>query len=171
MGGRVVEPGSLKNPLRFSIRAKFPNAYPKAEIEEEKDDSKEMTKEEKRAERKAKREAEKEKGKDKKKADDSEKIAEDRIDMKWTDGTRLKQTFEKKVDASSKELNGPGIAGAEVEIGAYQGRKFLFLASPNSSMSLSNDNPAPLFKGFTINWVPDAAKDKDGKARLSFEVK
>ena len=36
---------------------------------------------------------------------------------------------------------------------------------------LWNAKPAPLHEGFTINWVPDAAKDTDGKARLAIEVK
>jgi len=177
IGGRITDPGTLtKNPLRFGIRAKFPNAYPKANVAELKDDAKELTKEEKRAERKAKRDAEKDGKSDakkdaKKNADELAKIKEDRIDLKWTDGTRKKQTFEKEVEAASKDLNGPGIAGAEIEISAYQGKKFLFIASPDSTMMLSNDKLAPLFQGFSITWVPDAAKDKEGKARLSLEVK
>jgi len=177
IGGRITDPGKLtKNPLTFSIRVKYPNAYPKANIEpkkdEKKDDGKEMTKEEKKAERKAKREAEKEAGK--KSASDKaaqEKIENDRIELKWTDGTRKKQSFDTEVEAASKDLNGPGIAAASVEISAYQGRKFLFIASPDSSMSLMNEKPAPLFEGFSISWKPDAAKDKDGKARLNIEVK
>ena len=170
IGGRITDPGTLtKNPLRFGIRAKIPNAYPKANVEEIKDSDKELTKEEKRAERKAKRDAEKDgKGdakKDAKKdADELEKIKADRIDLKWTDGTRKKQTFEKEVEAASKDLNGPGIAGAEIEISAYQGKKFLFIASPNSAMTLANDKPAPLFQGFSITW---AAGRREGQGRQS----
>ena len=177
IGGRITDPGTLtKNPLRFGIRARFPNAYPKVNFEEIRDDAKEKTKEEKRAERKAKREAEKDgKGDDKKnakkEAEELEKIKADRIDLKWTDGTRKKQTFDQEVEAASKDLNGPGIAGAEIEISAYQGKKFLFIASPNSAMTLANAKPAPLFQGFSVKWVPDAAQDKEGKARLSIEVK
>jgi hypothetical protein len=184
IGGRITDPGTLtKNPLRFGVRVKFPNSYPKAKIEDKKDDKKDQTqedakqsKEERRAERKAKRDAEKGGAKkdDKNTAADNatlKKIEQDRIDMKWTDGTRKKQTFEETVEAASKDLNGPGIAGAEIENSAYHGRKFLFIASTDSAMTLLNDKPAPLFKGFTIHWVPDATKDKDGKARLSFEVK
>lgn len=177
VGGRITDPGKLaKNPLNFGIRVKFPNAYPKANVEtkkeEKQDEDKEMTKEEKRAERKAKRDAEKEAGK--KSAKDKaaqEKIEDDRIELKWTDGTRKKQTFDTEVEAGSKELNGPGIAAASVEISAYQGRKFLFIASPDSAMTLMNEKPAPLFEGFAISWKPDPAKDKEGKARLNIEVK
>jgi len=38
-------------------------------------------------------------------------------------------------------------------------------------MSLANDKTAPLHKGFAIRWLPDAAKDPDGKACLSFQVR
>jgi hypothetical protein len=142
MGGRVVDPGTLKNPLRFAIRVKFPTAY--------KYDNPKDKKEEKAFEK---------------------KIEDDRIDMKWTDGTRKKQGFNVALEAASKELNGPGIAAAEIEIAAYKGKKFLFIASENSAMTLWNSKVEPLHEGFTINWRPDAEKDKEGKARLSFEVK
>lgn len=180
IGGRITDKGTLvKNPIRFAVRVKIPNAYPKADIEVKKEGTdKEATKEERRAERKAKREAEKEaekKNTGKKtgstKDDTKEKIADDRIDMKWTDGTRKKQAMDTEVDASSKDINGPGIAGMEIEISAYQGKKFLFIATPGSAMNLSNDKPGGLFQGFTVNWSPDAEKDKDGKARFNLEVK
>jgi hypothetical protein len=182
IGGRITNPGTLtKNPIRFGIRVKFPNAYPKVEVEEKKEDAKEKTKEEireeKRAERKAKREADSKKDgkKDDKKGDADaaalKKIEEDRIDMKWTDGTRKKLSLIDEVDATSKEINGPGIAGAEIEVSAYQGRKLLLIASTNSSMTLANEKTGPLFQGFSLNWLPDAAKDKEGKARLTIEAK
>jgi hypothetical protein len=142
MGGRVLDPGTLKNPLRFAIRVRFPEAY--------KYSSPKDKKEEKAFEK---------------------KIEDDRIDMKWTDGKRKKQEFNVALEAASQDLNGPGIAAAEIEIGAYKGKKFLFLASENSAMTLWNSKVAPLHEGFTINWRPDAEKDKEGKARLSFEVK
>lgn len=176
IGGRITDKGTLvKNPIRFAVRLKIPNAYPKADIEVKKEDAdKEATKEERRAERKAKREAEKKntgKKSGSSKEDIKEKIADDRIEMKWTDGTRKKQVMNTEVEASSKDINGPGIAGMEIEISAYQGKKFLFIASPDSAMKLSNDKPGALFQGFAITWTPDAEKDKDGKARLNLEVK
>ena len=57
-----------------------------------------------------------------------------------------------RVEAASKELNGPGIAAAEIEIAAYKGKKFLFIASENSAMTLWNSKVEPLHEGFTINW-------------------
>jgi hypothetical protein len=143
LGGRLLDRGSLKKyPLRFSIRVKFPAAYP---FEQQVD------KKQARAFQK--------------------KLESDHIDLTWTDGKRKKQAFDQAVDASSKELNGPGITTAEVEISAYKGHKFLFTASPDSALTLTNEQTAPLHKGFAIRWLPNAAKDPAGKARLSFQVR
>jgi hypothetical protein len=155
IGGRVVDPGTLtKNPLRFAVRARFPTAYPTRKGNDKKDD--------------------KDRKDDKDKKVDKvllKQLKDDRIDLKWTDGKRVKQTFEEEVIASSKEINGPGISAAAIEIGAYKGKKFLFIASENSAMTLSNEKEGPLHLGFTVNWSADATKDTEGKARLSFEVK
>lgn len=144
IGGRMTDPGTLtKNPVRFVVSTRIPNIYSK--------DKKETKKEKKAFEK---------------------KVKGDRIEIKWTDGKRTKQNFEKPMDeAALKELNGPGILGAEIEMVGYKERKLLFLASPNSSMKISNEKAGPLHQGFTVTWAPDAAKDPEGKARLSFEVK
>lgn len=143
IGGRVTDPGTLtRNPTRFVVRVRFPSAYYN----------------QKTGDKKAEKEFQK-------------KIEDDRIDLKWTDGKKVKQTFEKEVDASAKELNGPGIAAAQVEISAYRGHKFLLIASENSSMTLWNAKPGPLHTGFSVNWTADTEKDKEGKARLSIDVK
>lgn len=99
------------------------------------------------------------------------KIKDDLLEVKWTDGKRAKQNFEKDVDASSKELNGPGITSAEITIGCYKGKRLTFTAAPNSSITLRNPQPRPLHEGFVISWVADTAKDPEGKARLAIEVK
>ena len=143
LGGRLLDAGTLrKNPLRFSLRVKFPSAYPY--------DRKNGKKEAKTFQK---------------------KIDDDRIDLTWTDGKRKKQGFDQALDANSKELNGPGIASAQASIGAYTGRKFLLATTPNAGMTLSNEKGGPLYKGFTFVWLPDPAKDPDAKARLSFEVR
>ncbi len=142
VGGRVLDSGTLtKNPLRFSIRIKFPSPY----------------RYDKRRDKREQKAFEK-------------KIEDDRLDLTWSDGKRKKQSFDEKVDASSKELNGSGIAAAEIEISAYKGRKFEFIASQNSTIALSNEK-GPLHEGFEIQWLPDPAKDPQGKARLSLEVR
>lgn len=143
LGGRMTDPGKLtKNPVRFIIRPDFPNSYPY--------DKKDDKKGEKAFEK---------------------KIADDRIDIKWTDGKKTKLDFEKDVDANSNEVNGPGVAATVIEIAAYKDMRFMFTATPDSVMKFSNEKTAPLYKGFALTWQADPEKDKEGKARLSIEVK
>lgn len=144
LGGRLLDPGTLtKNPLRFSIRVKFPAAYPNATATGDKKDEKEL----------------------------KEKSKNDRLQLSWTDGTRVRQPTDQAVAAGSKEINGPGIAAMQVEFSSYDEKKFEFAASPSSKMTLSGGPAAPLHQGFTVTWLVDPAKDPEGKARLSFEVK
>ena len=143
LGGRMTDPGKLtRNPVRFVIRPDFPNSYPY----DKKDDKQGAKAFEK-------------------------KISDDRIDIKWTDGKKTKLTFEKDVDANSNEVNGPGVAATVIEIAAYKDMRFMFTATPDSVMKFSNEKTAPLYKGFAITWQADPEKDKEGKARLSIEVK
>lgn len=143
IGGRITDTGTLtKAPLRFTVRVKVPNVY--AEV--------------KKGGRVAQKAFEK-------------RIEDDHMDLKWTDGTRLKQNFTDQVDVTSKEINGPGIANAEAEINYYNGKKLRFDAAENSAITLWNDSPGPLHEGFTVNWVVDTTKDPAGKSRLSLQVK
>jgi hypothetical protein len=142
MGGRVVDPGTLKNPLRFSLKVTFPNVYPEKKLE----------------------------GKNDVKAFDKQ-LENDRIELKWSDGKRVKQSFEEPVDLTGKDFNGPGIVAMEADIGAFKDRKFLLAATGSSVMAISNTRKEKLYEGFALTWTPDADKDKEGKARLSFEVK
>lgn len=156
IGSRVLEPGTHTHPLRTTATVVFPNINPPA---------KPPVNNEALDERDAKRAA-------KKQAKDAEdKLKNDGVDLKWSDGNRQKLTFEKVLDAGSKEINGPGIAAAEIKIAAYGKRKFFFTAAPNSAMKLSNAKPASLSEGFSLQWSPDPTKDQDGKARLAIEVK
>lgn len=143
VGGRMLDPGKLKAPSRFVVRVRFPSAYPHVRKLRDKDDEKAFQK----------------------------KVEDDQIDLRWTDGKRKKQALDETVDASSKEINGPGIAVAEVEISSYQRRKVLLTSSENSHLSLWNGGSAPLHEGFTFVWTPEAAKDPEGKARLTLEFK
>lgn len=144
LGGRLLDPGTLKkNPLRFSIRLKFPHAYPN----------------------------EKANG-DKKKAKAFEdKIKNDRLQLTWTDGKHVKQSTAGKVEAGAKEINGPGIAAAQIEFRSYEDKQFELVASAPSSMALSNARTGPLHEGFFLTWTSDPAKDPEGKARITIAVK
>lgn len=155
MGGRIVNAGSLtKNPIRFLIRFRIPNAYPYQDNQADTPDDRKQNK----------------------KADLSEKafqkkVQDDSLTVKWLDGKRVKQDYEKTVDVNTKEFNGPGIASVEVEASSYKGRRLVFTASPNSAMNLQNSKAGPLHEGYTIIWAADAAKDPEAKARLAMEVK
>lgn len=145
VGGRVLDPGpTVKNPLKFSIRVRFPNAYP--------DDSPTA---------------------DKKKAKAFEaKTKNDRIQLIRVDKSRGKQSLSEAVEAdAATALNGPGIAMTEIEIGGYKDRKFQLVATENSLMNLTGLKPGPMSGGFVIAWSADSAKDPQGKARLIVEVK
>ncbi len=143
IGGRILDPGPNKNlKSRFAVRLNVPNTYSKTKTE---------TKQEQK--------------------DFEKKLKEDRFQVKWTDGKRVKEKIDTEVDAGSKEINGPGIAEVEIELSAYKGSKLVFSASPNSAILLTNGKVAPLYEGFGVSWSPDPVKDKDGKARLTIEVK
>lgn len=144
LGGRMLDPGTLKNPVRFAIALKFPNVYASA----------------------------KKGGGDKKEVKAFEdKTKRDRLQLVWTDKTRVKPSLSEKTDANSKEINGPGITAAQLELSPYDGRGFEITASENSSMRLSNKQAGPLHEGFSLTWTADPAKDPEGKARLSIDVK
>jgi hypothetical protein len=156
IGSRVLDPGKIKNPVLGFVTVVFPNVNPPAKAAS---DHGEL--DERDAKRAAKKDAEA--------AED--KLKGDSVDLKSTDGKRQKITFDKVLDAGSKEINGPGVAAAEIRISAYGKRKFFVTAAPNSAMELSNAKPASLSEGFSIQWSPDPEKNKDGKARLALEVK
>jgi hypothetical protein len=131
IGGRVTDPGKLtKTAICLGARIRFPNFYAG------------VKRDEKSAEKLF-----------------QNRIKKDRLDLKWTDGKRVKLPFDKVVDASSKELNGPGIASAQLEVSAYKDKQFVITASEDSVMKLSNPKSAPLHEGFSITWGanPDKA--------------
>ena len=143
LGGRLVDPGTAKNPLKFSIQADFPDAYPRVKKAGDK------------------------------KAEDAfeERIKNDRLQLTWTDGKRVKPQTDKALDAASKEVTGPGISALQVEFSSFQERKIGLVAAANSTMALVNPQSAPLHEGFTAVWTADAVKDPEAKARLAIEVK
>lgn len=143
LGGRLLNPGALKNPTQFSIEVEFPNSLPEAKKDGDKRDAKEL----------------------------EDKIKGDKVQLTWTDGKRVKIPASKAVAGVSQEVTGPGISTATVEFIAFKDRKFQLTASPNSSMTVSNPATRPLSEGFSFNWTADLAKDPEGKARLAIEVR
>ena len=142
VGGRLLESGTAKNPLRFGVRTVFPSAYKNAK-RTEKDDAKQFAK----------------------------KIKDDRIQIVWTDGKRTKLESTTKLDPESKATNGPGITDLKVEFSAYQGRSFGFKAAPQSKIVLWARQEQEAHEGFSATWYPDPAKDPEGKSRLAIEIR
>ena len=144
LGGRLLEPGNVKNPRQLAIDLRIPDVY--ADAKKKTGDKKEQKAFE-------------------------EKTARDRLLLIWTDKKRVKQSLTDKVDASSKEISGPGIAAMQLELSAYDDKKLEVTASENSSIQLENKPPASLIEGFTMTWTADSAKDPQGKARLHIGMK
>ncbi len=142
LGGRLIDPGTIKNPVRFGVRTTFPSAYRNAK-KTEKDDAKQFAK----------------------------KLKDDRITIVWTDGKRTKFDSTQKLDPESKAANGPGIADLKVELAAYQGRTFGFKATPQTKILLWARQEQEAHEGFSATWYPDPAKDPEGKTRLAIEIK
>jgi hypothetical protein len=153
-GGRILDPGTLKNPLRVIFLASFSHFYVFHVGEHAKSD--EMDEREKKKLQKA----------------FERKIQGDSLSMKLKDGKRTKQKLGDSMDAAvAKEINGPGIVEFEMECVDYPDRKILLNSSPNSSMSLFAPAAGPVYQGFTVQWTPDTAKDPEGKARLAINVR
>lgn len=143
LGGRLLDPGTLtKNPLRLGIRVVFPSLYRNTK-KSEKDDIKAFAK----------------------------KLKDDRYTLVWTDGKRAKFEGGAKIDPESKAVNGPGIAEFRVDAAAYQGRAFEFKAGTNAKMLVWARQEQEFHEGTTITWYPDPAKDPEGKARLTIDIR
>ena len=144
LGGRLL-PAEVpsKNPQRFVIRVRIPNAYPEVKDLNDKKVAKAF----------------------------EQKISKDRVVLIMADGKRTKLSTADPIDAGTKEINGAGITAAQVELSPYLEKKFELKASENSTMTLSNTAVGPLHDGFAIAWTADAAKDPQGKARLLIDLK
>jgi hypothetical protein len=158
IGGRIVDPGGLtQNPLRFVVRTRIPDTYD--------DGRKLLAASGKSGDRKKDRETEKDK-----KAF-IRKLKDDTLELNWTDGRRVKWNFAESPDAASSGIQGPGITSATVAMRTYADRRFIFTASPDSSLSVHPKENAPLVAGFSIHWTADPAKAADGTAKLAIEVR
>lgn len=144
LGGHLLNPAEMKNPTRFAIEVRIPNAVPKGKPDEDG--------------KKAAKELE-------------DKMKDDKVQLVWTDGKKGKITGDKAVEGSSKEVTGSGITTASVEFGTYKERKILVTAAPNSSIRLVNPSARPLPEGFSLFWSADPAKDPQNKARVVIEVR
>jgi hypothetical protein len=144
VGGRLLESGTLvKNPLRFVIRMTVPDPYPYV---------------------KKSRDSKQEKA-------FQDKTKNDQVVLIRPDGKRAKLETDRVIDTTAKEFSGSEITAMEVQFSPYGHKKLHCGASINSSLTLSNKRALPLQRGFTVTWTADLAKDPEGKARLSFQVR
>ena len=143
IGGRITDPAGSANPLKFALSAAFSAPYPYAKEDQDEVTGKEFQK----------------------------KIKGDRISLIWTDRKARKLALNEEIDAGSPAVNGPGIAGVEIDIISYAGKKLNFASSTNSAITMKNARPQPLRKGFSLHWAADPVKDREGKARLVIMVK
>ena len=143
IGGRITDAAGSANSLKFTLSAGFAAPYPYVKEDQDEITGKEFQK----------------------------KIKGDRISLVWTDKKAHKLALNQEIDASSPVVNGPGIAGVEIDIISYAGKKLNFVAAPNSAITMKNAQAQPLRKGFSLHWTTDPAKDPDGKARLAITVK
>ncbi len=151
IGGRVTDPGPTTNPLAFSVITRIP--YFSGHMKKDTP-----------AQLKA----------------FEERIKNDYIEVKFSDRKQCKKKLFDTVDASSPEMNGPGIVSAELGLYPFKNRKFYLSASANSIMKLENSRSAkgksgamgaPLYEGVVFSWSADPAKDPRGEARISYIVK
>ncbi|MEN9535384.1 MAG: hypothetical protein RIR37_657 [Verrucomicrobiota bacterium] len=143
LSGKIITPGpAVKNPLRFSIEVYFPSAYKGTKVDDEKKSEKFQ-----------------------------KKLEDDKITIKWTDGNKMRQTYEESIDASSEKLHGPGIASVEVDAACYYGKKITVTKAPNSLLKISNSNSTPLYKGFSLMCFSDPANIPSSEAQLAIEVR
>lgn len=143
LGGRLLEPGSLKNPTRFCIATKVPSVYVDATPDGDKKQQKAF----------------------------EDKIKDDRVQINRKDGKRAKFSTMDPVDGGSAEVTGPGLDGLLIDISSYKGKKIQLSATPNSSLELKNASKRPLGDGFSVVWAADLAKDPKAEARLLIEIK
>lgn len=103
---------------------------------------------------------------------DEEKVEEraegDTIRLERADGEKLKLDGWEPVWAE-KDVSGPGIKTASVELEGYDGRDLDLDSGDGGLFEFWNGEKRPLYKGFTFGWKPDPLKDPEGKARFTLE--
>lgn len=150
VSGRLLDPGTIKNPLQMAISARIPALHP-GELKALGG----LSDREKKREEKAL----------------ADKLKGDRATLKWTDGKSLRLATSEGTDVTNEKLSGPGIASLELESTVFRKRKLMINASPGTMMTARKPEAADLLKGFELQWVVDAAKDPDGKARLALQFR
>jgi len=105
--------------------------------------------------------------KDEKKLED---LAEgDKIQLLRADGKKLR--FDALEPVWGQEQNGPGISEARIDLEGYDGSRIELAAGEAGLFEFWNRKKGPLYKGFTLGWKPDPAKDPKGEARFELRFR
>jgi len=99
------------------------------------------------------------------------KASKDRISLVRSDGKKLKLEVLEVLDAEAPEAGGTGVSQARIEMAGFAGKRLELDAGAAGSLEFFNEGIAPLSQGFSFFWMADPAKDPQGKARLSFQVR
>ena len=104
--------------------------------------------------------------------EDEEKVEDladgDRIRLVDADGKKQSLDAWDPVWAD-KDISGPGIQSAQIDLEGYDGRKLELDAGDKGLFEFWNGQKRPLYKGFTFGWKPDPTKDPEGKGRFLLE--
>lgn len=92
----------------------------------------------------------------------------DKIRLERGDGKKFSLDGWEPVWAE-KEVSGPGVRSARIDLDGYDGRKLELEAGDGGLFEFWNGEKRPLYKGFTFGWKPDPEKDPEGKARFTLE--
>jgi len=156
IGGRIVDPGESKNPLRFILVTRTPPYY---RFYQEQQRLTSGTEEDKA---KIIRDNERQR----------EKIKKETMTLRRIDGTRVRQLVLEPVSFSATGFNGDGFSEIDIEFDWLRGRRITFSAGSGSLMTLSNKDNTPIYKnGFNFKWMSDPAKDPKGGAKLTISTR
>ncbi|MEP4076679.1 hypothetical protein [Haloferula sp.] len=98
-----------------------------------------------------------------------EKIKDDRFNFVMANKKKAKFKGGVPEDEVAKECK--EISSVKAEISYYKGGKIEIDGGGIGVMEIEDPKSAPIAQGFTLVWVPDPAKDKDGKGRMMLKYK
>ncbi len=128
LGARLVDQGKLtKNPLKLSVRIKFPDAYPSRKADPTKQELKKWEKE----------------------------TSGDRVQLALANNKREKLDPSEAEPEKLAEVAKAGVTAARVEFSTYKDRRIEITAPAGTAMTLAPDSGKPLRDGFTLDWTPD----------------
>lgn len=143
IGGRVVDAGSITNPLRFAIQVRVQNAYPYEKT-----------------------------GSDKKQLEAFEKkIKGDKMQLTLADGKRLRPSTSDPTAAVEDGLQDAMVTEAQVEFSSWLDKRLQITAMGGSTLRMEVIAGKPLWEGFSWVWSADSKKDPQSKATLQIEMK